>query len=344
MTSISGFDFHLPQELIAQRPAKYRDGARLMKLGRFDGAMAHLMFTDFPDLLSPGDVLVMNNTKVIQARLAGKRENGGKAEVLLVRDLGQGVWRGIVRGLAKIKVGGKILFEDGAAKLVRKQEDGMADISFGSSENAARIMETCGQTPLPPYIKREGGAPDREDIERYQTVFAKVGGSCAAPTAGLHLTPQSLEAIRAKGVVTVEITLHVGPGTFKPVRCEEIEDHRMDPERYLISEEAAGVISSARANGGRVVAVGSTSIRALESSYIQHGGVMASEGETALFIRPGFEFKVVDAVLTNFHLPKSTLLILMSAFAGKERILSAYKEAVERKYRFFSYGDAIFIV
>jgi len=342
MTSIDLFDYHLPQELIAQRPPKARDESRLMTLER-GGGIGHHGFRAFPWLLRPTDTLVLNNTKVIKARIMAQRRSGGKAEILLAQPLGAGEWKAMVRGSGRLKAGESLTAGGCDILIVSKLEDGLVHLSFGSERQAQSIISAHGQTPLPPYIKREDAQLDNEDLERYQTVYASNPGACAAPTAGMHFTPAILEAIGQRGINIAQITLHTGPGTFLPVKSESIEDHIMHPEYYEIPAEAADAINRARQTGGRIVAVGSTVVRALESATGQDRLVRSGQGQTSLFITPGFEFRVVGAMLTNFHLPRSTLLVMVSAFAGRERILAAYNEAVREKYRFFSYGDAIFI-
>lgn len=343
MTSLDLFDYPLPENLVAQRPAEKRDASRLMLLNRNNGGLTHKGFNSFPDLLKNGDVLVINTTKVFPARLLTRRETGAKVELLLVRRHGPAQWEAYVGGLKKIREGEALLIGDGRVLLTEKLERGMARFSFESESEELRLIEKFGQVPLPPYIRRPNGKTDDDDRERYQTVYATNPGSCAAPTAGLHFTEDVLKAIRAKGVQVVDIILHVGPGTFKPVKVDAIENHNMDQEQYEIHKTTAQAVNEAKASGRRVIAVGSTVTRALEGAVSQSGLVQAGGGSTSLYITPGFPFRVVDALLTNFHLPKSTLLILVSAFAGREFILKAYEEAVKEKYRFYSYGDAMFI-
>jgi S-adenosylmethionine:tRNA ribosyltransferase-isomerase len=343
MTSTDLFDFHLPPELIAQRPAAARDLSRLLTLDRKTGAIGHRSFSDFPAFLGAGDTLVINNTKVIPARLWASRATGGKVEILLIRNLGGGAFKAMVRGLARVKIGESLTVGGETAQVAAKLDDGTAIVKFGSESLAQGIISALGETPLPPYIHRPEGKPDEDDLQRYQTVFAKVPGSCAAPTAGLHFTTAILGAIANRGVNIAEVTLHVGPGTFRPLSAANIEDHVMDSEYFEITGQTADLVNSTRSKGGRIIAVGSTAARAMESSARDVGSLRAGSGETRLFITPGFEFRIVDAILTNFHLPRSTLLVMMAAFAGRERVLAAYREAVEKKYRFFSYGDAILI-
>ncbi|MBI5816385.1 MAG: tRNA preQ1(34) S-adenosylmethionine ribosyltransferase-isomerase QueA [Nitrospinae bacterium] len=343
MTSISEFDYDLPERLIAQRPAPDRDASRLMVLDRAGKTFRHSAFGEFPSLLKSGDVMVVNNTKVFPARLAGTRASGGKIEILLTSHRGNGVWEAMTRGLSKLRAGETVSVHGGKVKLVEKLPEGFGVYEFGSEEEAWRIIAKAGAIPLPPYIKRPSGAADADDAARYQTVFAQNTGSCAAPTAGLHFTQAIMDSIAARGVKIVRLTLHVGPGTFRPVKAENIEDHVMDPEYYEIPPETASVVNEAKRCGARIVAVGSTVTRCLETAADDSRTIIAGTGETSLFIKPGWRFKIADAMLTNFHLPKSTLLVLVSAFAGRDLAMQAYKEAVSMEYRFFSYGDAMFI-
>lgn len=343
MTSVDLFDYTLPESLIAQRPNSDRSGSRLMLLDRKNGGIRHSGFSSFPELLNQGDTLVLNNTKVFPARLMAKRKSGGNVEVLLIRRHDGSVWDAYVGGLKRIKPGESLLIGDGEAELLEKLDGGIARFRFDSESEVERLTASFGQIPLPPYIKRDGGRTDESDRERYQTVYAKASGSCAAPTAGLHFTDEILKQIIGRGVQVIEITLHVGPGTFKPVKSDSIEDHIMDREHYEISVEAARAINEAKNEGRRIIAVGSTVTRTLESAVLKNGSVEPGSGSTSLYITPGFKFKVVDAIVTNFHLPKSTLLILVSAFAGRDHTLKAYQEAIRERYRFYSYGDAMFI-
>jgi S-adenosylmethionine:tRNA ribosyltransferase-isomerase len=332
------FDYHLPAASIAQEPAP-RGESRLLVLDR-TGPERHSRVRDLPRLLRPGDLLVLNDTRVIPARLYGRSAGGGRMEILLVERLGEREWEALVKPGRRARPGTSIQLEGGlAAEVIGKREDGRHRLRF--PEPIEPYLDRLGHVPLPPYIHR----PDTpEDRERYQTVYARRPGAIAAPTAGLHFTEDLLREIEQAGVGIARITLHVGIGTFKPVSAERIEEHRMDSERYEIGEEAAAAIRRARA-GGRVVTVGTTVVRTLESAAILGGGeVRAGSGSTDLFITPGFRFQAVDALLTNFHLPRSTLLMLVSAFAGRERILAAYEEAIREGYRFYSYGDAMLAV
>lgn len=344
MTKIKNFDYDLPEKLIAQRPAEKRDASRMMVLNRATKAITHEMFRSLPDMLNAGDTLVINDTKVFPARLHGYRQTGGAIEILLCRRIRNGVWEAMTRGLKKLSIGEVIKIGESKTTLIKKLEGGLALFDFGSDNAFAHITQKYGDTPLPPYIQRQDGKTDSADKERYQTIFANKEGSCAAPTAGLHFTDDILNLIRAKGVDIVTVTLHVGPATFKPVKTENIEDHVMGQEPFTISESTAKIINNAKSEKRRVIAVGSTATRALETSALKTGKVTAGSGLSSLYITPGFNFQVVDALLTNFHLPKSTLLMLVSALAGHDFTLTAYKTAVTAKYRFFSYGDAMFLV
>ena len=351
---VSDFDFDLPEELVAQDAAP-RGASRLLVLDRRDGACQHAAIADLPRLLAPGDLLVANNTRVFAARLLGHRvPSGGAVECLLLgRREGGGLWQALMHPGQKLKPGARVRFEGPAGilmgEVVERHFQGRRTIrlwSQGSSERSEedavdQLIDALGHVPLPPYIKRPDTAADRE---RYQTVFAKVRGSVAAPTAGLHFDAGLLDRLAERGVQRTEITLHVGYGTFKPVKAETVEEHVVDPERYEIGDEAAVAIASALAEGRRVIAIGTTTTRALEDAALRGGGRMAPGGGAAsAFIYPGFRFQVIRGLLTNFHLPRSSLLMLVSAFAGRERVLRAYREAVEQRYRFYSYGDAMLI-
>ena len=341
---IADFDYDLPPSSIAQEAVEPRDQARLMRLPRPEGPPTDHVFRDLPRLLRPGDLLVVNRSRVFPARLLGRREGGGGAEVFLLRDLGGDRWQALVRPGRRLRPGAHVTVDPGLTVVVETAAVGpegrrivQLRADAGSVEAA---LERAGHVPLPPYIRR----PDRpEDRARYQTVFAREKGSVAAPTAGLHFTPALLEALSAAGIRIAEVVLHVGPGTFRPVTAEEVEDHHLEAEPYVVPEETANAIAATRAAGGRVVAVGTTVVRTLEAAARDDGLVPAGAGETALVVRPGFTFRVVDALVTNFHLPRSSLLLLVAAFAGRERILAAYAEAVRRGYRFYSYGDAMLI-
>lgn len=342
MLTTKDFDFDLPEELIAQTPLEDRSASKLLVLDRETGAIKDKHFTDILDELSEGDALVMNDTRVLPARLYGtKPETGGHLEVLLLKNTTGDQWETLVKPAKRAKVGTEIEFGDGRLKAVvlEELEHGGRIIEFSYTGIFLEVLESLGEMPLPPYIKER-----LEDSERYQTVYAKENGSAAAPTAGLHFTEDLLDKIKAKGVEIVFLTLHVGLGTFRPVSVDSIEDHEMHAEFYRLSEESAGTLRKVKANGGRIVAVGTTSIRTLETIGTKFNGeIEADSGWTSIFITPGYQFKVVDAFSTNFHLPQSTLVMLISAFAGREKILAAYQHAIDEQYRFFSFGDAMFI-
>jgi S-adenosylmethionine:tRNA ribosyltransferase-isomerase len=342
------FDYDLPPDLIAQHPAAERDRSRMMVVHRGDGTIAHRTFTDLPAYLRAGDVLVVNNTRVIPARVFGRKPGtGGRVEILLLEEVQPGTWDVLLHAARRPAPGSVVELGDGrAAAVILADEGGRTTIRIQSDRPWREVIEEIGLPPLPPYIKRKDAAPEvtAEDRERYQTLFAERPGAVAAPTAGLHFTPSVLAAIEAKGVARAAVTLHVGVGTFRPVEAENVEDHEMAEERYEIGETAAGRIEAARRAGGRVVAVGSTTVRALETVAAEHGAVVSAAGRTRLFIRPPHAFQVTDALLTNFHLPRSTLLMMVSAFAGRELVLRAYAEAVRERYRFYSYGDCMLIL
>ncbi len=334
---LSDFDYFLPSYLIAQYPAKRRSDSRLLVLSKRAGSIEHRRFSDIIDYLKQGDLLILNNTKVFPARLSGKKATGGRIEVLLLRDIGDGTWECMTGG--SLKKGAIVIFNNKLkAEIEEDLGEGRKRIRFDGLE---RLIESYGQVPLPPYIKRDATVSDRK---RYQTVYAKVKGAVAAPTAGLHFSQGIIERIKNKGIRIEEITLHVGPGTFKPVKCNDVSQHRMEPEYFRITEDAARAVNDVKKRKGRVIAVGTTSAKALESAVDGLGILRPKEGYSDLFIYPPFRFKVIDAMLTNFHLPKSTLLMLVSAFAGRELILRAYNEAVKEGYRFYSYGDAMLII
>ncbi|HCR3191038.1 tRNA preQ1(34) S-adenosylmethionine ribosyltransferase-isomerase QueA [Enterococcus faecalis] len=342
MLSTEDFDFDLPEELIAQTPLKDRASSRLLVVNKETGDMEDKHFHDILDELQPGDALVMNNTRVLPARLYGEKpETGGHLEVLLLTNTEGHTWETLIKPAKRAKVGTEIQFGDGRLKAVVKEEleHGGRIIEFKYDGIFLEILESLGEMPLPPYIKERLDDPDR-----YQTVYAEENGSAAAPTAGLHFTKELLEEIKAKGVHLVYLTLHVGLGTFRPVSVDNIEEHHMHSEFYRLTEEAAKQLNEVRQAGGRIVAVGTTSIRTLETIGTKFNGeIQADSGWTDIFITPGYQFKVVEAFSTNFHLPKSTLVMLVSAFAGKDLTLAAYQHAIEEKYRFFSFGDAMFI-
>lgn len=351
---ISDFDYELPEELIAQRPAERRDASRLLVVERANGEWREASFAELPRELRAGDCLVVNNTRVFPARLTGRREpSGGRVELLLVRELesdsgGTRTWEALAKPARRLPVGARATFADGrlTAEVVEELEGGRRVVRFASDEDFDALVEEAGRMPLPPYIKRDEWDTDARDFdrERYQTVYAERRGAIAAPTAGLHFTPRVLEELRERGVRLAQITLHVGYGTFAPVRAEDLSEHRVAAERFEIEEGAALIINDARASGGRVVAVGTTTVRALESVADERGRVRAGRGETSLTITPGYVFRTVDAMVTNFHLPRSSLLVLVSAFAGRELTLAAYRHAVAARFRFYSYGDCMLIL
>ena len=355
---LASYDYALPPELVAQEPLPARDASRLLLLDRATGALEHRRFAELPELLRPGDLLVINRSRVFPARLLGRRPGGGRAEVLLVRARDDGSWDAMLRPGRRIRAGMEIEVArelhvrveadppdagpqaaatplparaDSVLRRVRLVADGLRQ---------ADAVERYGHAPLPPYIHREDRAADRE---RYQTVYAREPGSVAAPTAGLHFTPELLERLAARGVERAELVLHVGPGTFRPVEVVDVRDHRVDPERYLVPAQTASAVERARAQGRRVLAVGTTATRALETAISADGRLTPGEGQTALVIVPGHAFRAVDGLITNFHLPASSLLLLVCAFAGRERLLAAYREAIRERYRFYSYGDAMLI-
>ena len=337
---VSEFNYDLPEELIAQVPIEKRDESRLMVLNRKDQTIEHKTFKDIIDYLEPGDCLVRNNTKVIPARIYGKKETGAKVEFLLLNNIEGDIWESIVRPGNKLHVGAKVIFGDGIlkAEILDTMPGGTRKVKFEYDGIFNEILDKIGLMPLPPYIHEE-----LKEKDRYQTVYAKYDGSAAAPTAGLHFTPELLKKIEEKGIDIANVTLHVGIGTFRPVKEENVEEHDMHSEHFYIKEDDAEKINKAKRNKKRVIAVGTTSCRVLETIADENGMVKETEGDTKIFIYPGYKFKCLDGLITNFHLPQSTLLMLVSALAGKDFILKAYNEAVKEKYRFFSFGDAMFI-
>lgn len=338
---LSDFNYELPQELIAQDPLLKRSDSRLMVLNRATGGIEHRHFSDVIEYLNPGDCLVINDTKVIPARLIGvKEDTGASIEVLLLKRHDDKVWETLVKPGKKARVGARISFGEGklVGEVIDIVEEGNRLIRFEYEGIFEEVLDELGQMPLPPYITHR-----LKDKNRYQTVYAKYDGSAAAPTAGLHFTPELLQTIREKGVHIAEVTLHVGLGTFRPVKVENVSEHHMHSEFYMIDEKAADTINAAKRAGGRIICVGTTSCRTLESAAKEDGTIEPTSGWTEIFIYPGYRFKILDALITNFHLPESTLLMLVSALAGREHVLAAYQEAIENKYRFFSFGDAMFI-
>ena len=337
---VSEFNYELPEELIAQTPIEKRDESRLMVLDRSKQTIEHKTFKDIIDYLEPGDCLVRNNTKVIPARIYGKKETGAKVEFLLLKNIEGDIWETIVRPGNKLHVGTKVIFGDGllTAEILEIMPGGTRKVQFSYKGIFNEILDKIGLMPLPPYIHEE-----LKDNDRYQTVYAKYDGSAAAPTAGLHFTPELLKKIEEKGVKIANVTLHVGIGTFRPVKEENVENHEMHTEHFYIKQEDVDKINETKKQGKRVIAVGTTSCRVLETIADENGFVKETEADTSIFIYPGYQFKCLDALITNFHLPQSTLLMLVSALAGKDYIMKAYNEAVKEKYRFFSFGDAMFI-
>ena len=336
------FYFDLPEELIAQDPLPDRSSSRLLVLEKESGAVEHHIFKEIIDYIEPGDCLVLNNTKVIPARLIGHKEDTGAAiEVLLLKHLEDGTWETLVKPGKKARPGARIVFGDGllAAEVEDIMEEGNRKIRFEYEGVFEEILDQLGEMPLPPYITHK-----LQDKNRYQTVYAKYDGSAAAPTAGLHFTPELLAALEQKGVKLAYVTLHVGLGTFRPVKEENLLNHHMHTEYYQVSSEAAEMINCAKADGHRVICVGTTSCRTIESAADENGHLEETSGDTSIFIYPGYKFKVLDGLITNFHLPESTLLMLISAFAGYDKVMNAYKIAVEKRYRFFSFGDAMLII
>lgn len=341
---IDKFDYDLPAELIAQYPADKRENSRLMVLDRKTGAIEHKRFYHILDYLNAGDCLVMNNSKVLPARLMGVKERtGAKVEFLLIKRKDGDLWETMVRPGKRLKPGDRVLFSkepELTAEVLDYSEDGTRTVRFNYEGVFLELLDKVGRMPLPPYIRRES---QEEDKDRYQTVYCKEDGSVAAPTAGLHFTRELLKKAEEKGVKLAYVTLHVGIGTFRPVKCDIIEEHKMHFEKYEIDAENAAIINKAKADGGRIISVGTTSTRTLESAVSSNGTVKSGWGNTGIFIYPGYRFQIIDSLITNFHLPKSTLLMLISAFYDREKILEAYREAVDENYRFFSYGDAMLI-
>ena len=338
--NVKDFYYELPEELIAQTPIEKRDESRLMVLNRKEQTIEHKTFKDIIDYLKPGDVLVRNNTKVIPARLYGKKETGANVEFLLLNNIEGDIWKSIVRPGNKLHIGTKVIFGDGLleAEVLDIMEGGTRKVKFTYNGIFNEILDKIGLMPLPPYIHEE-----LKQRDRYQTVYAKYNGSAAAPTAGLHFTPELFEKLKAKGIEIANVTLHVGIGTFRPVKVEKVEEHHMHSEHFYIKQEDVEIINKAKQEGRRVIAVGTTSCRVLETVADENGMVKATEGDTQIFIYPGYKFKILDGLITNFHLPESTLLMLVSSLAGRDYIMKAYNEAVKEKYRFFSFGDAMFI-
>ena len=335
------FWYDLPEELIAQTPLAQRDSSRLLVMDRRTGQTNHKHFYDILDYLMPGDCLVMNDSRVLPARLLGRRPSGGAVELLLLKDKGNNLWECLAKPGRKLQPGQEVIFGDGelTATICEILDDGNRLVEFHYTGIFLEVLERLGKMPLPPYIKAQ-----LQDQERYQTVYSREVGSAAAPTAGLHFTPELLDKLREKGISLAFVTLHVGLGTFRPVKVENINDHHMHSELCILSEETARILNETRAAGGRIICVGTTSCRTLESLVLTDGTFVAGSKWTDIFIYPGYEFRAMDGLITNFHLPESTLVMLVSAFAGKENVLHAYGEAVREKYRFFSFGDAMLIL
>ncbi|HQU86625.1 MAG TPA: tRNA preQ1(34) S-adenosylmethionine ribosyltransferase-isomerase QueA [Pyrinomonadaceae bacterium] len=341
---ISDFDFFLPDELIAQTPLEKRETSRMLTLDRRRNLIQDKNFYDLPDFLKAGDVLVLNNTKVFPARLFGESETGAKIEIFLVKETENDVWETLARPAKRLKIGKTIIFSDKLfAEVLEKTEEGRVFIKFEADGNFDEILDEIGKTPLPPYIKRDDGNFDK-DRERYQTVFAKNRGAIAAPTAGLHFTPEILEKVKNLGVTVTEVTLHVGYGTFEPVRVSDLSEHKVLPENYEITEKTAEILNQAKSENRRIIAVGTTSTRTLENAISKNGKFVAEKSLAELTITPEYEFKAIDGLLTNFHLPQSSLLVLVSTFGGYDFIMNAYRHAVAEKYRFYSYGDCMLIL
>ena len=344
------FQYHLPPELIAQKPGDTRSGSRLLVLNRINGDSLDSRFDRIGDFFSPSDCLVLNDTKVLQARFFGQRSTGGKLEGLFLAETETGIWQVLLKAARKVKAGDAFYLKDKAKKdfctavVLDKTIDGTCRLKIETDADAETVLDRIGFPPLPPYIKRDDDLAVAEiDTQRYQTVYAKIPGAVAAPTAGLHFTQPLIERLKQAGINSAYITLHVGAGTFKPITSENLDDHEMHQERFSIDEENANIINTVKNKGGRIIAVGTTSTRALET-VATNSQIEANSSETTLFIKPGYKFKIVDAMITNFHLPKSSLLALVAAFAGLENILAAYNHAIEQRYRFYSYGDAMLII
>jgi S-adenosylmethionine:tRNA ribosyltransferase-isomerase len=341
---ISEFDYNLPEELIAQEPLDARESSRMLVVSRAENTFEDEQFFNLQKFLKKDDVIVLNNTKVFPARLFGMTETGAKVEIFLVCELENQIWETLARPARRLKIGKKVIFgENLSAEVLEKSEEGRVFVKFETDGDFDRILDEIGQTPLPPYIKRDEGSLGK-DHERYQTVFARERGAIAAPTAGLHFTPQILEEIKNLGVTIAEITLHVGYGTFEPVRVSDLSGHKVMPERFEISKETAESLNEAKAANRRIIAIGTTTTRALESSAQENGEIRAGKQLADLTITPNYKFKIIDGLLTNFHLPQSSLLVLVSTFGGHELIMKAYEHAVRSRYRFYSYGDCMLIL
>jgi S-adenosylmethionine:tRNA ribosyltransferase-isomerase len=344
---ISEFDYELPEELIAQHPAGARDASRMLVVEKARGVWRDAHFAELPSFINRDDLLVINNTRVFPARLQGRREpTGGRVELFLIRERASLVWEALARPARRLQVGALVSFGDGRlrARIIETLEEGRRLVRFEAARPLESLFEELGETPLPPYIRREAGAKYQEDRERYQTIYAQRSGAIAAPTAGLHFTERVMQKLRERGARFAEVTLHVGYGTFEPVRVEDLSEHRVAAEPFEITVEAAQMINETRQRGGRIIAVGTTTTRALETAAGEDGQVRACASEADLTITPGYQFRAVDALITNFHLPRSSLLVLVSTFAGRELIRAAYEYAVRSRYRFYSYGDCMLII
>lgn len=341
---ITNFYYDLPDDLIAQEPLEKRESSRMLAVNRASNTWQDKHFYDFPEFLKKGDIIVLNNTKVFPARLLGTSETGANVEIFLVKEIENQTWKTLARPAKRLKIGKKVLFgERLTAEILEKTEEGRCVVKFAADGDFDEVLDEVGKTPLPPYIKREKDAIDK-DRERYQTIFARERGAIAAPTAGLHFTPEILQKIKDIGVIVAEITLHVGYGTFEPVRVDDLSKHSVMPEQCEISPETTEILNQAKAGDRRIIAIGTTTTRALESSFSEGNNIQAGRRLANLTITPGYKFRVIDGLLTNFHLPQSSLLVLVSTFAGYELIMKAYRHAVESRYRFYSYGDCMLII
>ena len=344
MESLDDYEFDLPEELIAEKPLEERSASRMLNVGLSSRSLDDRSFKELPQILRSGDIVVLNNTRVFPARLMGRIPTGARVEVFLSDEIGDGRWEALARPAKRLRAGTVVEFGNGlTGEVLERPQNGKVQIEFRHSGDFFDVLEAVGRTPLPPYIKRDLTAPDT-DRDRYQTIFARERGAIAAPTAGLHFTPDILDELRSRRVETAEITLHVGYGTFEPIRVNDLREHRVLPERYSVSPQVAEQLNDARAEGRRIIAVGTTTTRTLESVVSPDGTFQASDGLANLTILPGYRFRAIDGLLTNFHLPRSSLLVLVSAFAGHELIMRAYRHAVRERYRFYSYGDCMLIV
>ncbi len=344
MDSLDDYEFDLPEELIAEKPLEERSASRMLNVGLSSRSLDDRRFKELPQILRAGDIVVLNNTRVFPARLMGRTPTGARVDVFLSDEIGDGRWEALARPAKRLRAGAVVEFGSGlTGEVLERPQNGKVQIEFRHSGDFFDVLESVGRTPLPPYIKRDPSAPDT-DRDRYQTIFARERGAIAAPTAGLHFTPDILDELRSRGVETAEITLHVGYGTFEPIRVTDIRKHRVLPERYSVSPQVADQLNNARAEGRRIIAIGTTTTRTLETVVSPEGAFLAGDGLANLTILPGYSFRAIDGLLTNFHLPRSSLLVLVSAFAGHDLIMRAYRHAVRERYRFYSYGDCMLIV